>query len=208
MIHTGIQVNSLLRFVDCRGRLERDTGFHLAECLDCGAETELCPIYQEYLRRIAPGWKVLAKEPSRKFDWFGYIMGQYCSLKCQDCCEHVPYFDHPVFSKCEDILSDCSKLAASSEFIRYIELIGGEPFLHPRFKQVLEGLLRIENVGYIKIFTNGTVVPKEEVLEVLRNPRIVINLSNYTAQAKGVQLENILLYPGGVGGPGHPICLQ
>lgn len=192
VIHTGIQVNSLLRFVDCRGRLERGADFHLVECLDCGAETELCPIYQEYLRQITPGRKVLAKEPSRKFDWFGYIMGQYCSLKCRDCCEHVPYFDYPVFSKYEDILSDCSKLAASSEFIRYIELIGGEPFLHPQFEQVLEGLLRIENVGYIKIFTNGTVVPKEELLEILRDPRIVINLSNYTAQAKGVQLENIL----------------
>lgn len=191
VIHTGIRVNSLLRFIDCHRRLESGTGFCLAECLDCGAETDFCPVYQEYLRQIAPGRQVLAEKPSRKFDWFGYIMGQHCSLKCKDCCERVPYFDHPVFSKYEEILSDCTKLAASSEFIRYIELIGGEPFLHPQFQKVLEGLLQIENVGYVKVFTNGTVVPKDGVLELLKNPRIVVNLSNYTAQAKGIQLENI-----------------
>lgn len=191
VLPTGIQVNSLLRFMGCRKRLEDGAGFSLAECLDCGAETDACPVYREYLRRIAPGHKVLAKEPSKKFDWFGYIMGQHCSLKCRDCCERVPYFERPVFSTYEDILSDCSRLAASSEFIRYIELVGGEPFLHPQFQKVLEGLLRIENVGYVKVFTNGTVVPKGGVLEILKDPRIVINLSNYTAQAKGVQLENI-----------------
>ena len=118
-------------------------------------------------------------------------MGQHCSLKCKDCCECVPYFKDPVFSECSTILSDCSKIAASCEFIRYIELVGGEPFLHPQFQQVLEGLLQIENVGYIKIFTNGTIVPKGELLNILKDPRIVLNVSNYTAQAKGRLLENI-----------------
>lgn len=191
VLYTGIHVNSLLRFADCFDKLNRGEIFDLAECLDCGAETELCRIYQEYLRRIAPGSKRLAKRPSKKFDWFGYIMGQHCSLKCKDCCECVPYFENPVFSEAGVILSDCEKIAASCSFIRYIELVGGEPFLHPQFRQVLEGLLRIENVGYIKVFTNGTVVPQRSLLEFIKNPRIVIDISNYTAQAKGRLLENI-----------------
>lgn len=191
VLYTGIHVNSLLRFADCFSKLEHGAAFDLVECLNCGAETELCHIYQEYLFQIAPGRKRLAKAPSKKFDWFGYIMGQHCSLKCRDCCECVPYFKDPVFSECSTILSDCSKIAASCEFIRYIELVGGEPFLHPQFQQVLEGLLQIENVGYIKIFTNGTIVPKGGLLNILKDPRIVLNVSNYTAQAKGRLLENI-----------------
>ncbi len=191
VIHTGIHVTNLLQSIHCYSMLTRGERFDLAECLDCGAETGGCLLYRQYLRKIASGRTILAKNPSKKFDWFGYIMGQRCTLKCRDCCERVPYFEHPVFSECGEILSDCSKIAASSEFIRYIELIGGEPFLHPQFRQVLEGLLQIENVGYVKIFTNGTVVPKADLLEVLKNPRVVINLSNYTAQAKGIHLENI-----------------
>lgn len=191
VIFTGIQANRILRFAHCFRKMEQGEAFSLAECLDCGGETDLCPIYCKYLQQIAPGRKILAKEPSKKFDWFGYIVGQHCSLKCRDCCEHVPYIKNPVFSDYQTILSDCAKIAASSEFIRYIELIGGEPFMHPQFKQVLEGLLRIENVGYIKTFTNGTIVPKDDLLDVLEDPRIVINLSNYTAQAKGRQLDNI-----------------
>lgn len=187
----GADVISILKFVHCHRRLQNNGRFNLTECLDCGGETRLCDIYQQYLYKIAVGHKTLADRKSKKFDWFGYIMGQYCSLKCKDCCEHVPYYKNPVFSKRETIISDCQKIAASCEFIRYIELVGGEPFLHPDFKEVLEGLLQIENVGYVKIFTNGTVVPKEEILRILENNRIVVDLSNYTSQATGRLLENI-----------------
>jgi len=194
VIHMGIHVNSILRFAHCYQKLERKEDFNIVECLDCGAEMKwcgICGIYQKHLQRIAPGRKTLAKHPSRKFDLFGYIMGQYCDLRCKDCCEYVPYMKNPAFSDYRTILSDCSKIAASCEFLRYIELIGGEPLLHPQFREVLEGLLKIENVGYIRIFTNGTIVPKDDVWELLKNPRVVVNLSNYTSQAQGKQLENI-----------------
>lgn len=190
-ILTGFQVSRILRFAHCCKKMECGEAFPLIECLQCGTEVDLCHIYYRYLQQIAPGRRVLAREPSKKFDWFGCIMGQYCSLKCRNCCEHIPYLPDPVFSDYRTILSDCAKIAASSEFIRFIELVGGEPFLHPHFKQVLEGLLQIENVGYIKIFTNGTIVPEDDLLDILEDPRILINLSNYTAQAKGRQLESI-----------------
>lgn len=191
MLSVGIDVTRILKFVHCYKKIHNDEVFNLAECLDCGGETRLCDIYQQYLYKIAVGRKTMANYRSKKFDWFGYIMGQYCSLKCKDCCENVPYYKNPVFSEYETIISDCEKIAASCEFIRYIELIGGEPFLHPEFQRVLEGLLQIENVGYIKVFTNGTVVPCETILKILENNRIVVNLSNYTSQATGKLLENI-----------------
>lgn len=190
-IYAGFQVNRLLRYANCGKQLRDGTSFDLAKCLDCGAETELCDIYVEYLRRTAPERKTQICMKSSKFDWFSYIMGQYCSLKCRDCCEHVPYLKNPVFSDCETILSDCSKIAGSCELLRYIELAGGEPLLHPEFKQILEGLLQIENVGFIRIFTNGTVLPKDEWLEVLKNPRIVLCVSNYTGQVNRRVVDHI-----------------
>ncbi len=191
VMREGVNVANILRSAHCYQKLYENRVFDLAECLDCGGETRLCSIYQKYLYRIAgvPASRVGSR--SQKFDWFGYIMGQYCSLKCKDCCEHVPYFKNPVFSKYDTILSDCSKIAASCEFIRYIELVGGEPFLHPDLERILKGLLQIRNVGYIKIFTNGTIVPKDEVLKILTSDRIVVDLSNYTSQTTGRLLENI-----------------
>lgn len=193
IIRTGIHMNSILRFERCCWAKSHNDfkDFSIVDCLDCGAEAKLCPLYQEYLREISIKRKEVKGTYSRKFDWFGYIVGQSCTLKCKDCCEHVPYLKNPVTSKLETILSDCRKIADSSEFLRYIELIGGEPFLHPQFKELLTGLLKIENVGYIKIFTNGTIVPDNELLDILENPRIVLTVSNYTHVVTGILLENI-----------------
>lgn len=194
VIGSGTCVNEMLRFAHCFERLQNAEALCLADCLNCGAESsesELCGVYQEYLHQLAPSREVLADHPSKKFDWFGYIMGQHCSLRCKNCCEHVPYFTKPVFSDSETILSDCRKISESCAFIRYIELVGGEPFLHPQLEQVLKGLLSIPNVGYIKIFTNGTIVPKAPVIELLKGPRVMLHISNYTDQAQGQQLENI-----------------
>lgn len=191
ILREGVDVVRVLKIVHCSERLRKGETFSLKECLDCGGETKLCDVYQRYLYQTAVGRKALADKPSGTFDWFGYIMGQFCSLKCRDCCEHVPYYQEPVFSRCETVLADCEKIAASCEFIRYIELIGGEPLMNPDFERIVEGLLQIENVGYVKIFTNGTIVPNDEILRLLKNQRVVVHMSNYTAQAKGRLLENI-----------------
>lgn len=191
VVEDGAELVYAMNFSYCNQALQRGESLDLVHCLNCSAETKHCDIYENYLREIAilPSKKIT--EPSKKFDWFGYIMGQYCTLKCKHCCEHVPYMKNPVFVKKETIIEDCKKVAEACDFLRYIELIGGEPFLHPNFVNVLKELLEIKNVGYIKTFTNGTVVPSDELCDVLKNRRIVINFSNYTDQVKGKLLHNI-----------------
>lgn len=191
LIEIGADITSILNFSKCAGKLKSGCPFDLVNCLECGAETRDCDIYKQYLKKIAHTPSVRFENLSKKFDWFGYIMGQYCTLKCKHCCEHVPYLKNKAFSSPDIILSDCKKIAQSCEFIRYIELIGGEPFMHPQLAKVVRGLLEIENVGYVKIFTNGTVVPDNEMIELLKNPRVVLNFSNYEGQVNGKLAENI-----------------
>lgn len=177
VLKNGFDLGRALRENICRRMLEAGEQFDLGKCISCGSEDHDCPICIEYLKRISkPG---LYAYGCRQYDRIGYILGQYCTLRCKFCFEGVPRIPKPVFSTVETVLSDVRKFAKGCYFLKYVELIGGEPFMHPDFKQILRGLLELENVGYVQIFTNATVTPDEELLEILKSPRIIVQVSDY-----------------------------
>jgi len=190
-ILNGKNLNRLLKSSSCLTKLETEEPFDLIECENCGFERKHCPIASRYLKRVGKHKKIKNDNRSKKFDWFGYIVSQNCSLKCEHCCEQVPYLNDKGFSSVEDIVSDVKKIAESSEFLNFVELIGGEPFLHPQIEELIEELLKIENIGYIKSFTNGTIVPSDKLCNIINNPRFMLQISNYELAAKGRLLANI-----------------
>lgn len=181
---------AVLRYKTCRVKLENGRDFSICECLDCGAEGRNCPIFIEYLRRTREiEDRRNLKNKYNKF--FGYICGKVCTLRCENCCELVPYY-HEKSQVCADILlRDCKRLAAASQFNLFIELVGGEPFLHLELPEILEELLKIPNVGYIKVFTNGTVIPSDKLIGVLKNKRLVVVISNYMDTITGKLADNL-----------------
>jgi len=181
---------AVLRYRPCRAKLENGEDFSICECLDCGAEGRNCPIFIEYLKRTREiEDRGNLKNKYNKF--FGYICGKVCTLKCENCCELVPYY-HEKDQVCADImLKDCKRLAAASQFNLFIELVGGEPFLHPELPEILEELLKIPNVGYVKVFTNGTVVPGDRLMEVLKDRRLVVVISNYMDTVTGKLADHL-----------------
>lgn len=192
VIPGGRDLTLLLKSALCKKRLLDGENFHLTDCINCGAENRECETFEKYLKEISLESKLDKASFSMKYNkFFGYILGNVCTLKCKHCCEMVPYYDKYGFVKKEQVIEDCRRMAEASQFTRYIELIGGEPFLHPDIVFILEELLKLEDVGYIKVFTNGTVVPGKELYAVLKNPRIVLVWSNYLNTVGGRLLENI-----------------
>jgi organic radical activating enzyme len=188
----GFAVNRVLRFALCGKQLEDQLPFDLIQCENCGYEGRGCSFCLSYLRKAAEAKFLDPEWRSMQFDWFGYIVGQSCTLKCIHCCEAVPYLKEHSFVDLDTIVSDVSAVARSSRFLKFVELIGGEPFLHPDFERLLISLLGIKNIGYIKMFTNGTVVPSDSLCRILKNNRIMLQMSNYEHQVSGRLLDNIM----------------
>ncbi len=187
----GRNLNRLLKSTKCMQKLNENAVFDLLECENCGFERKHCPIASKYLKSVGNFKEIENDHRSVKFDWVGCIVSQTCSLKCTHCCEHVPSLSDKGFLSVETIVKDVRKIAQSSHFLNYVELIGGEPFLHPEIERLITELLKIENIGYIKSFTNGTVVPSDELCEIMKNPRFMLSVSNYERVANGKLLENI-----------------
>lgn len=189
----GKNLNRLLKALGCIKRLNSKEPFDLLECENCGFERKSCAIVESYLKREGKYKEIEDDYRSTTFDWFGYIVSQTCTLKCKHCCEKIPYLKDKGFTPVEEIVKDVKKIAESSKFLRFVELIGGEPFLHPHIEKLLTELLKIENIGYIKSFTNATVVPSDELCEIMKNPRFMLQISNYEKSATGKLLENIFI---------------
>jgi hypothetical protein len=181
----GFFINRILRYPVCRNQLEDQQSFDIVQCENCGYEGKGCVLCHTYLQRVSPGIRHDDIWRSKSFDWFGYIVGQRCTMKCRHCCESIPYLPNPGFTPCDTIISDINKIAQSCDFLKFVEFVGGEPFLHPEFQEILTKALQIENIGYIKSFTNGTIVPPDSLCEILKNPRFMLQVSNYEKTLTG-----------------------
>ncbi|MGD9158493.1 MAG: radical SAM protein, partial [Desulfobacteraceae bacterium] len=191
-IHDGWILNQKLKMPICLLRTKENKAIDIFECENCGFERHHCQVASECLKEMGNHADFENDSRSKSFDWFGCIVSQKCTLRCEHCCEQVHLLKDKDFAPIESILADVKQIADASYFLNFVELIGGEPFLHPQIEDLVEGLLEIENIGYIKSFTNGTIVPSDRLCEIINNPRFMLQVSNYEKVTSGQLFNNII----------------
>lgn len=102
-----------------------------------------------------------------------------CSLKCRDCNNLMPYCKEKFTIDVEEQIRDLEKLLYYVDGIINVEVIGGEPFVYRQLPKLLQYLCDMPKITFIEVTSNGTVLPSVEVLELLKNPKICVLLSDY-----------------------------
>ncbi len=107
-----------------------------------------------------------------------------CSLKCK-ACAHGCY---AVDARSQDMSIEMAKKSADCFFdkvdvIKEFVLIGGEPFLYKELGEIITyiGERYREKIIDFTITTNGTILPKQEILELCGKYNVVIRISNYSS---------------------------
>lgn len=101
-----------------------------------------------------------------------------CNMKCKDCSSLLPYFHKPEHLSMEQIVEDIETfLNGIDECIRIT--IGGEPFLYPYIEALLNYLLSKEKFLGIMMFTNSTILPNQNVLNLLKHDKVFVQISDY-----------------------------
>ena len=98
-----------------------------------------------------------------------------CNLRCLHCYNEASA--QGIRMSPEDFQLVCQRLQEAD--IRDIQLIGGEPFLHPDLHEILEAAAK--RFRRIEIFTNGTLL-NDAWCRILRALNIRLALSVYSAQ--------------------------
>lgn len=107
------------------------------------------------------------------------VVTERCSLRCRNCANLMQYYACPQHIPPERLRSDLAALLPRISAIWTLQLLGGEPFLYPQLSQLLDDLTREKKIKRIQVVTNGTLLPKEEVLQALAHPKISVHISNY-----------------------------
>lgn len=103
----------------------------------------------------------------------------HCTLNCRYCCALLPYDKNRRHSSKKEILEDIRCLLRVVQKIGSVHILGGEALLHPDLPDIIENLIKIDRVKEIHLITNGSLLPSAELLNVLRNPKVSVEISDY-----------------------------
>lgn len=138
----------------------------------------------EFLRRILPILSVYYYD-KMYMELAQICLTERCSLKCKKCA-HACYAvdknaeDMPLEMVCKSADSFFNKVDIIQEFV----LIGGEPLLYKDITEVVRyiGERYRDHIVIFSITTNGTVMPKQELLEICKLYHVTFRISNYSMQ--------------------------
>ena len=111
------------------------------------------------------------------------IVTTRCSLRCRKCSNGIPFFEKPEDVSEEQVIADYNRMIELIDWVSCLCVIGGELFLHKNLSRVLEAILdnpyTESKVGEIRLISNGTVLPDEKSLRLMRNKNVTVLISNY-----------------------------
>ena len=116
------------------------------------------------------------------------LVTERCTLACSHCNMFMPHFVSPDHRNLETIKSDIDLFFNKVDYVSVFHLVGGEPFLYPFIEDVIRYVLTnyITKIDKLIITTNGTIQPKQSILDLLKNSDVILSVSDYTDK-----LENI-----------------
>lgn len=124
---------------------------------------------------------VLVPEQAHEvLDYTEMFITSYCNLKCRFCSASIPYYYNKYHIDIDFLIRQMDAYLDAIYGVERFRILGGEPFLHPHLAEIIEHLLASDKVHSIHIITNGAIVPRNErVLELLKNDRVWLDVSNY-----------------------------
>lgn len=107
-----------------------------------------------------------------------------CTFNCKHCNMLMPYFNscnHYDYTA-GDILEDLDSFFDIVDYLASYFVIGGEPLLNKDLSSILESVYDKygSKIGYMQIISNGSVIPDEELIRVIKKCNIHVRLSDYT----------------------------
>ena len=134
-----------------------------------------------WYKNIASIWPFIHKQKVHIFQT-DVLVTEKCNLACSFCNMFIPHYELPKHRDTQIILNDIDSYFNLVDYVSIFHLVGGEPFLHPNIKDIIEYILEkySDKIDKFIITTNGTVLPKEEILEVLKNNNVILSVSNYS----------------------------
>lgn len=121
------------------------------------------------------------------------ILTERCTLNCRACNNMMPLVRDKRDYDNATLLAQARKLVDALDSAVSVHLIGGEPFLYKNLPALIRELTAFDKISQVEIVTNGTLLPKEAVLDAMAaSPKAHITISEYPGiKQKTTELANL-----------------
>lgn len=144
-------------------------------------ESSICVNYTKFMRHDFP---IIALYKYNKIyiNSLSLIVTEECTLKCEKCAIMLPYFNKIYKYDLESLKSQVDLVFSKVDEIGDFTITGGEPLLYKKLSMLMEyiGESYGDRIGSIKIISNGTINPNEEMLKAMKKYNISAEISDYT----------------------------
>lgn len=146
-----------------------------------------------FRRELLPAWRKITQKNMRKKNSIPILhlhLADHCNLNCRGCDNFSPLAPE-TFTNIDTFEKDCARIAELAQGrVEEIQLLGGEPLLHPDIKRFMEITRTYFPTNTINIVTNGTLLKKQsdEFWESCRKNNIQIIVTKYPVN---VDYQNI-----------------
>ena len=115
------------------------------------------------------------------------IITERCSLKCKDCSNLIQYYSKPTDCNSEGLGKSLDSFLSIVDEVNEFRVIGGEPFMNKDFDSTIKRLVDEPKVKKIVIYTNGTIIPKEDKMDCLKNDKILLFITDYGVLSRNLE---------------------
>lgn len=122
---------------------------------------------------------MLSVKTEKSFQELTVYVTQKCNLRCIDCSAMIPYYQNPVHYDADIIIRSLQNLFTCDIRFQELAILGGETLLHPDLPKIIAFALTIKKAARVSIVTNGTLLPKTELIPVMQDPRFFVRISDY-----------------------------
>ena len=102
-----------------------------------------------------------------------------CSLKCKDCSNLMQYYKKPIDADFEILTKSIDKILNAVDFVDELRVLGGDPFMNKELNKIINELVKYSNIGRIVVYTNARFIPKNQNLDYLKQPRVILDITDY-----------------------------
>jgi hypothetical protein len=115
------------------------------------------------------------------FSSISFLPSTRCNLNCRNCLNFNPFAKEFYMREWEALIADVDLFFSCVDFIMLFHVSGGEPMLYPRIADLIEYIEKKygDKIGTLRTVTNGTIVPKDEILEKLSKCSVEITVDDY-----------------------------
>ncbi len=115
------------------------------------------------------------------FTNISFLPSTACNLSCKYCLNFNPYARQFYVREWEDLVKDVDLFFSCVDHIMLFHVSGGEPMLYRHTADLIAYIDKKygDRIDTLRTVTNGTVIPKEEVLQKLSQCNVEVTVDDY-----------------------------